>query len=403
LTGVTDRSGAPAERPVVASYCVTFLKPEMLHIYRQITALNRFRPIVIAQKREEPERFPFAPIEVVGKPGTHFLRRFWFKQIRKAPWQISNSELGKLLAILDRRNAQLLHIYFGHIAVHLLPLILKWPRATVVSFHGADVMVDMDKPAHRAATERMLRAVRLVLVRSRSLRDAVIRIGCPENKIRIQRTGIPVAETPFVERSWPTDGQWRFVQAGRLIEKKGFATSLRAFAEFAARYPNATFTIAGGGPLQDELQVQARDLGITDKVFFRGFISQKELHKLFYSAHIFLHPSETGADGNQEGIPNSMLEAMASGLPVFATIHGGIPEAIENDRSGILVAEKDHAALAAKLLEFAATPQRLSDIGRAGAKSVAEKFDQATQARKLEDYYFEALASSPSSLRRGED
>ena len=386
-----------AERPVVASYCATFLKPEMLHIYRQITALERFKPIVIAQKREEAERFPFSPIEVVGKPATHFLRRFWFKQLRQAPWQISKSELNQLIAVLDRRNAQLLHIYFGHIAVHLLPLILRWPRPTIVSFHGADVMVDMDKPAHRAATERMLKAVRLVLVRSRSLRDAVIRIGCPENKIRIHRTGIPVAETPFVARNWPTEGDWRFVQAGRLIEKKGFATSLRAFSEFVARYPKATFTIAGEGPLQSELETQVRELGIADKVSFRGFISQKELRELFYSSHIFLHPSETGPDGNQEGVPNSMLEAMASGLPVFATIHGGIPEAIENDRSGILVAEKDHEALAAKFFELTSAPQRLSEIARESAIAVSEKFEQQAQVRKLEDYYFEAL-SSPRPL-----
>ena len=117
--------------------------------------------------------------------------------MRQAPWKISTGELKQLLAILDRRNAQLLHIYFGHIAVHLLPLILKWPRPTVVSFHGADVMVDMDKPAHREATKRMLSAVRMVLVRSRSLRDAVIRIGCSEEKIRIHRAGIPLADTPL--------------------------------------------------------------------------------------------------------------------------------------------------------------------------------------------------------------
>jgi colanic acid/amylovoran biosynthesis glycosyltransferase len=314
--------------------------------------------------------------------------------VRQAPWRISKTELNQLIGLLDRRNAQLLHIYFGHIAVHLLPLILRWQRPTIVSFHGADVMVDMDKPAHRAATERMLKAVRMVLVRSRSLRDAVIRIGCPEDKVRIHRTGIPVAETPFVARTWPTEGDWRFVQAGRLIEKKGFATSLRAFSEFVARHPKATFTIAGEGPLQSELETQVRELGIAEKVSFRGFISQKELRELFYSSHIFLHPSETGADGNQEGVPNSMLEAMASGLPVFATIHGGIPEAIENDRSGILVAEKDHEALVAELFELTSAPQRLSKIARASAISVSEKFEQQAQVRKLEDYYFEALSSS---------
>jgi colanic acid/amylovoran biosynthesis glycosyltransferase len=386
-----------AQQPVAACYCATFLKPEMLHIYRQITALERFRPVVMAQKREEPERFPFSPIEIVGKPPTHFLRRFWFKQLRNAPWQISAGELHKLLAILDRNHAQLLHIYFGHIAVHLLPLILNWPRPSVVSFHGADVMVDMDKPAHRAATERMLKAVRLVLVRSRSLRDAVIRIGCPEDKIRIQRAGLPVAETPFVARAWPADGRWRLVQAGRLIEKKGIATSLHAFAEFAVRYPDAVFTIAGEGPLQSKFQALARELGVAEKVFFPGFLSQKELRELFYSSHIFLHPSETGVDGNQEGVPNSMLEAMASGLPVFATIHGGIPEAIENGRSGFLVTEKDHATLAAKLLEFVATPQRLQEIARHGAENVAKKFALSSQVRKLEDFYFEALALPATS------
>ena len=366
----------------------------MLHIYRQITALKRFEPIVIAQKREEAERFPFSPIDVVGKPATHFLRRFWFKQLRQAPWQISTRELNQLLAILEQRNAQLLHIYFGHIAVHLLPLILHRQQPTVVSFHGADVMVDMEKPAHRAATERMLQAVRLVLVRSCSLRDAVIRLGCPENKIRIHRTGIPIAETPFVPRNWPTEGEWRLVQAGRLIEKKGLPTSLGAFHEFASRYPKATFTIAGEGPLQKELETQAHELGIGDKVFFRGFVSQKELRDLFYASHIFLHPSQITPDGNQEGVPNSMLEAMASGLPTFATTHGGIPEAIANDRSGILVAEKDYGALAAKLLELTSAPQRLSEIARAGAVAVAENFDHEAQVRKLEDYYFEALSSS---------
>ena len=73
------------------------------------------------------------------------------------------------------------------------------------------------------------------------------------------------------------------------------------------------------------------------------------MREVYYASHIFLHPSETGSDGNQEGIPNSMLEAMATGLPVFATKHGGIPEAIENGVSGILVPERDHEALVATL------------------------------------------------------
>ncbi len=382
------------ERPVVACYCATFLKPEMLHIYRQITALARVQPVVITQKREEAERFPFHSVTVVGKPGTHFLRRFWFKQVRSAPWQLSAREVNSLRRVLEGKKADLQHIFFGHIAVHLLPLIRSWPHPTVVSFHGADVMVDMDKPAYLDATRKMLAAVRLVLVRSESLGKALLDLGCPPEKIRVHRTGIPLSDIPFRSRAWPTDGAWHFVQACRLIEKKGLRTSLRAFADFAAKYPQSKFTIAGEGPLRDELQRAARELGLAEKVSFPGFVSQRELRDLFYQAHIFLHPSETSPDGNQEGVPNSMLEAMASGLPVFATAHGGIPEAIKNGVNGVLVPERDDTALSRALLAAAERPIALSELAERGASAVSETFELGAQVRKLEDCYFEALKPS---------
>ncbi len=397
MTEATDRSAPLAERPVVACYCATFLKPEMLHIYRQITSLTRVSPLVIAQKREEAERYPFDRITVVCKPALHFARRFWFKQVRAAPWEISRGETRALIRVLDDAGAQLLHIYFGHIAVHLLPLIRAWGKPSIVSFHGADVMVDLEKPAYLAATKKMLEAVRLVLVRSESLGRALIQNGCSPEKIRIQRAGIPIAEIAFRPRPWPTDGAWKFVQACRLIEKKGLQTSLLSFAKFVARYPESRFTIAGEGPLQKQLESQARELDLGGKVSFPGFVSQTELRELLYGSHIFLHPSERGADGNQEGVPNSMLEAMASGLPVFATEHGGIPEAIEHGQSGMLVKERDHEALAGALLEAVAHPDRLTAMARNGADSVRQKFEQAAQTRQLEDYYLETMALSGSA------
>jgi glycosyltransferase involved in cell wall biosynthesis len=366
----------------------------MFHIYRQITALKRCAPVVIAQKREQSERFPFEAVQLVPKPAMHFLRRFWFRQLRDSPWQISDAELRALLGILSRSDARLLHIYFGQIAVHLLPLIRAWKHPSIVSFHGADVTVDMKKPSYREATRQMLDAVKLVLVRSESLRRALTELGCDETKIEIQRTGIPLEEFPFRERSFPSrsrGSEWRLVQAGRLIEKKGLPVTLRAFAVFLDRYPNATLTIAGEGPLLGELQKLARELNIEGRVSFTGFISQEQLRETYYQSHIFLHPSQIGHDGNQEGVPNSMLEAMASGLPVFATEHGGIPEAIENGVSGILVPEDDHEALSRALLSATQDLIFLSRIARSGAEVVRKNFDLRTQAQRLDNIYLQII------------
>jgi colanic acid/amylovoran biosynthesis glycosyltransferase len=384
---------SPSESPpVIACYCVTFLKPEMLHIYRQITALKRCVPKVLAQKREQTARYPFDAVHTVPKPATHFLRRLWFRQLRDMPWQISDTELRALLNVLTGIDARLLHIYFGQIAVHLLPLIRVWKNPSIVSFHGADVTVDMDKPAYREATRQMLEAVKLVLVRSESLRRAVADLGCDPEKIEIQRTGIPLDEFPFRERNFVAAAtQWRFVQAGRLIEKKGLPVTLRAFAIFLGKYPNATLTVAGEGPMRDELQKLAHELKIERSVSFTGFISQEQLRETYYRSHIFLHPSQTGRDGNQEGIPNSMLEAMASGLPVSATQHGGIPEAIEHGVSGVLVPERDHEALARALLNVAEDPVFLSRIARSGAEVVRKNFDLQSQAQHLEEIYLRTI------------
>ena len=364
----------------------------MLHIYRQITGLKRCAPLVIAQKRENAARYPFEPLRIIPKLRTHFLRRFWFRQFRDKPWQISHAEVSKLLSVLTETRARLLHIYFGHIGVHLLPLIQSWTNPSIVSFHGADVMVDMNKPAYRDATLRMLNAVTLVLVRSESLRRAVVDLGCDPEKVEIQRTGIPLDEFPFRDRAVPKNGEWRFVQAGRLIEKKGLPVTLRAFSTFLKQHPNATLTIAGEGPLLSELQKFARESGIADRVSFTGFVSQEQLREIYYRSHIFLHPSQTGRDGNQEGIPNSMLEAMATGLPVFATEHGGIPEAIENGVNGVLVPERDDEALARAMLNAAQDPGLLSRIARAGAEAVRQNFDSAAQVRRLEDIYLRMIA-----------
>jgi len=250
----------------------------------------------------------------------------------------------------------------------------------------------MEKPAHSARTRRMLALATLVLVRSESLAARLTALGCDAAKIRLHRTGIPLDEIGFTQRQAPAEGAWRCVQACRLIAKKGLATSLRAFAAFASEHPRALLTIAGEGPQLPELQALASALRIGERVQFAGFLSQEKLRALYAEAHLFLHPSELGPEGDQEGVPNSMLEAMASGLPVLATTHGGIPEAVEHGVSGLLVAEGDHAALAREMIELAGDKQRYAEMSTTAARRVAAGFEIRAQTRALEGFYAEAMA-----------
>lgn len=366
----------------------------MLHIYRQIRSLRAYRPLVICQKRENAEAFPFEDLIVTPKPLTHQLRRLWQKTLLKRPITIYRSEARRLAAFMADREASVLHIYFGHIGVHLLPYLRIAQIPVIVSFHGADAQVGLEHPQHKAATEEMLRLASRLLVRSESLRERLLALGARPEKITLHRTGLPLTEIPRVERSWPQTGAWRCLQACRLIPKKGLATSLRAFAAFRQTWPLASLSIAGEGPGIAALQTLATELGIATAVRFTGFLSQVELRKECAAAHLFLHPSEMGADGDQEGVPNSMLEAMASGLPVAATLHGGIPEAVQHGVSGLLVPERDHAALAVAMQEIVSSREHYRAMSTSAARSVRESFDITAQARVLEGIYTDAIRSS---------
>ncbi len=375
----------------IASYCTTFLKPEMLHIYRQVTGLRRSKTFIMTKALENTERFPFPDIEIIPQPRMNLFRHGWLKLVKREPPIVYRGEYEALATLLERRGADLMHIYFGHTGVHLLPFILEWDRPCVVSFHGADVASKEEMPEYAEKMRRMFQAVPLVLARSQSLANRLVQLGCPTEKLRINRTGVPLAAFPYQRREVPRNGKWRILQACRLIPKKGVATSIRTFAILHKQFPNAELIIAGKGPLQPQLEALARQLHVRDKIHFCGFLSQPELAELYASAHLFLHPSEIGSDHNQEGVPNSVLEAMSTGLTVVATRHGGIPEAVEHGRTGLLVDEGDFVSMADAVASILGSTTALHEMGKLASESVAANFEQTEQIHQLESHYEEAI------------
>jgi colanic acid/amylovoran biosynthesis glycosyltransferase len=380
--------------PNVGIFCPTFLKPEMWHVYRQVVGPKRAKIHAFAFKRENSDRFPYSNIHLLGRSKLRWARRIWQKQILRSPQLALPSECTALLKVVRAINIRLLHIYFGNNGVFWLPLLRKRAIPIIVSFHGADVAVGFNTPPGQRRLLQVFEAADLLLARSHSIRQSMIAAGCNPNKIRIQRTGIPGSDFQYKARSFPEDGRFRFLQACRLIEKKGVQVTLKAYAKFLRRWPNSRLVIAGDGPLRGPLEQLAEQLDVRSQTEFTGFLTKEQLLKVYHESDIFVHPSETTPAGDNEGIPNSLLEAMATGLCSIATRHGGIPEAVEHLQNGILVEERDFEGVYSWMNRLAEDWPLAVGLGQQAAKTISQEFDSETQIQKLESVYLELIENA---------
>ncbi len=381
---------ASAHKPVVISYCHTFLNPEMLHVYRQINGIRGFENWVVTRKRVCLDRFPYDRVSVLRPPPLRFLRRFFYQQVQKeSRVPLSGYESRQLDHFLAEKSAGLIHVYFGTHAARLLPYLRRETRARVVSFHGADLSEDLSPGELR----ELIIHTDLFLCRSRSLREVLLEKGVPADHIRLNPTGIPLPKTtrppgiPAPSANRPL----RLLQACRFIPKKGLDTAVRATALLRGQGVPAELTLAGDGPDRDSLAALARQEGISDAVRFTGFLTSAELEETMREHDLFLHPSRTTDTGDREGIPNSLLEAMACRLPVIATRHSGIPEAVTHEVEGLLLDRADPASLASAVQSLLNKPELYPALANAARRRIEETFSIDSCIRKLETAYEEAL------------
>lgn len=374
--------------PTILSYCSTFLPEEAVHIHRQVSGILRYQNRVVTRRRLNAERFPHPHVDLLRRGTWRFVARA-FGRMRNHPAPLVRAELRQLAEIATVHHARLVHAYLGSEALRILPFLARFAGARVVSFHGADLSDRYDREIYAP----LWKEADLVLCRCHALNQVLVERGCPPDRIRLNYTGVPVpdATTPAQFPRPSREAPLQLLQVCRFIEKKGIDVSLRTVRELRLRNVPATLTLAGGGPDRERLAALATDLGIAGQVVFAGFLDEPELVRLRRRSHIFLHPSRTTAGGNREGIPNSLLEAMAWGLPVVATRHSGIPEAVTDHQSGMLISEASADAAAAAILELVGNPGLYETISRNAAEVVRTRFSLDASRRNLEEHYAEAL------------
>jgi colanic acid/amylovoran biosynthesis glycosyltransferase len=222
-------------------------------------------------------------------------------------------------------------------------------------------------------------------------RNRIVKLGCDEKKILIHASGIDCAKFAFSSRTFPPEGRIRVATVGRLVEKKGIEYGIRAIAKVISVYPHIEFNIIGDGPLTQHFQTIIKELDLDSTVNLLGAKQQQEIIEILDKSHIFIAPSITAADGNQDAPLNTLKEAMAMGLPVISTAHGGIPELVEDGISGFLVSERDTDAIAAKINYLIEHPALWSEMGRAGRARVEAKYDTNKLNDELVEIYQQQL------------
>ncbi|MEN4634923.1 glycosyltransferase [Pantoea agglomerans] len=264
--------------------------------------------------------------------------------------------------------------YAGALANKLRELgVLKGKQATV--FHGADISRRHILEEHKLDYVNLFRQSELMLPISNLWKNKLIEMGCPPEKIHVTRMGIEPEKFNFHPRQ-AFQTPLRIVSVARLTEKKGLDVAVKASAILKQRGGQFQYTIIGNGD-QDEMMRDfiARE-GMEDCVSMPGFKPQEEIRRALSEADIFLLPSKTAADGDMEGIPVALMEAMAVGLPVVSTFHSGIPELIENNVSGWLVEEDDPEALAETLLKLSQGEVDVAPVVAAARHKVETEFNQ---------------------------
>ena len=279
---------------------------------------------------------------------------------------------------------RLIHAHFGRGGALALPIARALGVPLVVTFHGADATKEshyrrrlVPRVYGRRLAALQQEAALFVCV-SEFVRDALLARGFPAEKLEVIHQGVEVdPDCPTV----PEAGEPYVLFVGRFVEKKGAPDLIEAMRLLAARGCDARLVLVGDGPLSEKLRARARGL---EHVAFAGWLPNPEVRRLMRGAAAVCVPSVTARDGDSEGLPTVIFEAMAEGAPVVATRHAGIPEAVEHGRTGLLVPPGDPRALADALERLLANPELRHEFGAAGRRVALDRFSAIGQSRRLE-------------------
>lgn len=372
---------SPQAERRVAIFRSPLFNPSETFVTGHVAGLRRYEPILVGLVRKAgasppgvPLLLPRSPVErltltVAGRPGA----------------------LARRLAAL---RPSLIHAHFGTDGVIALPLAERLGIPLVTTLHGHDVSRHtlamllsgrLSWTRYALLRRRLFERGALFLAVSEAVRDRAVDAGYPADRTVTLRNGV---DTDFFSPTATPPEPGLILHVGRLVEKKGTRLLLYALRVV----PEGNLVIIGDGPEREALESQARLLGVANRVRFLGDQPPEAVRDWMRRAWLLAVPSVTARDGDAEGLPTVICEAAATGLPVVASIHSGIPEAVLDCKTGLLMLEGDIDTLANHITALLGNARLRARLAQAARSLAEDRFSRVRQLARLEAHYDALLA-----------
>jgi glycosyltransferase involved in cell wall biosynthesis len=324
---------------------------------------------------DEENRRPLDPTEMVATwerfpPGANLLSG----ALRGEPaW------MGRFINRLKHVRSEVVLGEYLHLTWGIFRHLYRMPLRLYAHAHGYDISIKLREPLWRARYRELSKWAVIVTISQHSKR-LLIEAGIDADRIEVIPYG-PQAGPPRVERG---DGLVRCLAVGRMVPKKAPAITVEAFARARQQQPALRLTVVGDGPLKPDVMQVAERLGVGEAIEFHGALPHARVLELMRQHDIFLqHSIVDPVSGDTEGLPVAILEAMAHALPVISTRHTGIPEAVVEGETGLLVNEGDVAAMASQIAALASDQNTRDRMGLAARARIDSHFSWEQEKRRL--------------------
>jgi len=368
-----------------------FLKYSETFIYNQLLGVkDQFEVVVLTNKRMNAEKFTNEKVHEVPFDLLQKVQRI------RNPYKFQSSFASKIHKLIQQENPDLIHVHFGHNSLKIIPIAQHLGIPMLVTFWGSDA-------SRRLRDERYVKRLREfyhypnMICCSAELKNNLKKTGLDVTATGVHYAGVSVDKFSYSERKPIAqklkDGEKvTFLQVARFVGKKGHTYTMEALHQFLEKQPNRNlfeFRLIGDGPLLDTIMKQVQKLGLSDVVKFLGVKSSEEVQQEMAASDFLLQHSVVADDGDMEGLPIVIMEAMATGLPAVSTYHSGIPELIKDGENGFLVEEKDVTKYAEKLSGLVNIQN--NELNKNARQTIEKDFNLNIQNQKLADLYTELM------------